>query len=115
MTKYSLLWTLLCLISVSASVSCEFILYLKLDQNQIKLHFCFIALRENDICTTPSGADGICIPFKKCPSVIKILIKISLFEDDFEFIKSSENGCNNNKPLVNRKTTSCQFIDDLIC
>lgn len=108
MIKYSQMWTLLCLISVLATVICEFILCWKFNQNQIKLRF--IALKENDICKMPKGAEGICIPFKECPSLANS--DSILFDDGYKLLKMREYACDN-KPLVSWKTVS-QFVDDFI-
>lgn len=53
------------------------------------MHF-FLALRENKPCMTPDGARGTCVQFKTCPSLVRIIQKDPLFEDDVAFLRGSQ-------------------------
>lgn len=59
----------------------------------------FTASKEGQPCTTPNQAKGECIRFKKCDSLVKVIQKNPLFEDDIMFLKQSQCGYDK-EPLV---------------
>lgn len=63
-------------------------------------------LREGQPCTTPNQTKGECIPLKKCASLVKIIQRTPLFEDDVRFLRASECGFDN-ESLVSLEGINC--------
>lgn len=59
----------------------------------------FLAMKEGQPCTTPNKARGECIQFKKCDSLLKMIQKVPLYDEDITFLKESQCGYDK-EPLV---------------
>lgn len=61
--------------------------------------YIFTALQEGQQCKTPDQARGKCIRLKKCKSLLEMIQKVPLFEEDANFLRDSQCGYDN-EPLV---------------
>ncbi|KAJ6637209.1 Serine protease easter [Pseudolycoriella hygida] len=56
-------------------------------------------MKEGELCSSPNRARGECIKFKKCPSLLKLIQKFPLYDEDLTFLRYSQCGYDK-EPLV---------------